>query len=77
MQPITLELRISPNLAIGRAKLEVSANLTELLNLLKPGEKAALLSDPESLARLEAFIPAEIPPEKAHQSSAQAMEQAS
>lgn len=60
MQPITLESRISPNLAIGRAKLEVSANLTELLNLLKPGEKAALLSDPESLIRLEAFIPSEI-----------------
>ncbi len=77
MQPITLESRISPNLAIGRAKLEVSANLTELLNLLKPGEKAALLSDPESLARLEAFIPAEIPPETAHQSSAQALEQTS
>ena len=77
MQPISLELRISPNLAIGRAKLEVSANLTELLNLLKPGEKAALLSDPESLARLEAFIPAEIPPETAHQSSAQALEQTS
>lgn len=77
MQPITLESRISPNLAVGRAKLDVSANLTELLNLLKPGEKAALLSDPESLARLEAFIPAEIPPETAQQSSAQAMEQAS
>ena len=77
MQPITLESRISPNLAIGRAKLEVSANLAELLNLLKPGEKAALLSDPESLARLEAFIPAEIPPETAHQSSAQALEQTS
>jgi membrane glycosyltransferase len=77
MQPITLESRISPNLAIGRAKLEVSANLTDLLNLLKPGEKAALLSDPESLARLEAFIPAEIPPETAHQSPAQALEQAS
>lgn len=59
MQPITLESRISPNLAIGRAKLEVSANLAELLHLLKPGEKAALLSDPESLARLEALIPAD------------------
>jgi membrane glycosyltransferase len=75
MQPITLESRISPNLAIGRAKLEVSANLTELLNLLKPGEKAALLSDPESLARLEALIPAEIPPETAHHSSVGALEQ--
>ncbi len=61
MQPITLESRISPNLAIGRAKLEVSASLAELLTLLKPGEKAALLSDPESLARLEALIPAEVP----------------
>ena len=77
MQPITLESRISPNLAIGRAKLEVSANLKELLNLLKPGEKAALLSDPESLARLESFIPAEIPPETAPQTSAQALEQTS
>jgi membrane glycosyltransferase len=73
MQPITLESRISPNLAVGRAKLEVSANLAELLNLLKPGEKAALLSDPESLSRLEAFIPAEIPPETAHQATLQAM----
>jgi membrane glycosyltransferase len=69
MQPITLESRISPNLAIGRAKLEVSANLSELLNLLKPGEKAALLSDPESLARLESFVPVEIPPETASQSA--------
>ncbi|MGA7328495.1 MAG: glucans biosynthesis glucosyltransferase MdoH [Rhodomicrobium sp.] len=77
MQPITLESRISPNLAIGRAKLEVSANLTELLNLLKPGEKAALLSDPESLARLEAFIPSEIAPETATQSSLQTLEQMS
>ncbi len=77
MQPISLESRISPNLAIGRAKLEVSSNLTELLNLLKPGEKAALLSDPESLARLEALIPAEIPPETAHQSSLGALEQTS
>ncbi|MFT4080478.1 glucans biosynthesis glucosyltransferase MdoH [Rhodomicrobium sp.] len=75
MQPITLESRISPNLAIGRAKLDVSANLSELLSLLKPGEKAALLSDPESLARLEAFIPAEIPPEKQPQTSAQPLEQ--
>jgi membrane glycosyltransferase len=75
MQPISLESRISPNLAIGRAKLEVAANLTELLNLLKPGEKAALLSDPESLARLEALIPAEIPPETAHHSTAGALEQ--
>jgi len=75
MQPITLESRISPNLAIGRAKLEVSANLTELLNLLKPGEKAALLSDPESLTRLEALIPAEIPPETALHSPVGALEQ--
>ncbi len=77
MQPISLESRISPNLAIGRAKLEVSANLTELLNLLKPGEKAALLSDPESLARLEALIPAEIPPETTHLSTLGALEQTS
>jgi membrane glycosyltransferase len=77
MQPITLESRISPNLAVGRAKLEVSGSLAELLTLLKPGEKAAVLSDPESLARLEAFIPAEIPPETPHQSADQALEQAS
>ncbi len=77
MQPISLESRISPNLAIGRAKLEVSKNLTELLNLLKPGEKAALLSDPDSLKRLEDLIPAEIPPETPHQSSIQALEQTS
>jgi membrane glycosyltransferase len=62
---------------MGRRKPEVSANLTELLNLLKPGEKAALLSDPESLARLEALIPAEIPPETAYQASLQALEQTS
>ncbi len=60
LQPVSLESRISPNLAIGRAKLEVSADLAELLKLLKPSEKAALLSDPESLARLEALIPTEI-----------------
>jgi membrane glycosyltransferase len=77
MQPISLESRLSPNLAMGRRKLEVSANLTELLNLLKPGEKAALLSDPESLARLEALIPAEIPPEIADQASLQTLEQTS
>jgi len=77
MQPISLESRLSPNLAMGRRKLEVSANLTELLNLLKPGEKAALLSDPESLARLEALIPAEIPPETSHQAPLQALEQTS
>jgi membrane glycosyltransferase len=75
MQPVSLESRISPNLAISRAKLEVSANLTELRNLLKPAEKAALLSDPESLARLEALIVAEIPPETAHHPSLQSLEQ--
>jgi membrane glycosyltransferase len=75
MQPISLESRLLPNLAMGRRKLEVSANLTESLNLLKQGERAALLSGPESLARLEASIPAEIPPETAHQSSLQALEQ--
>ena len=75
MQPVSLESRISPNLAIGRAKLEVSSSLSELLNLLKPGEKAALLSDPESLVRLEALIPAEIPPETAHHSSLQTLEE--
>jgi len=74
MQPITLESRISPNLAIGRAKLEVAANLAELLNLLKPGEKAALLSDPESLARLEAFIPADLAAETAQHKYSAALE---
>ncbi len=61
MQPISLGSSISPNLVIGRAKLEVSADLTELLILLKPGEKAALLSDAESLARLEALLPSNAP----------------
>ncbi len=75
MQPITLESRISPNLAIGRAKLDVCVSLADLLTMLKPGEKAALLSDPESLSRLEALIPAEIPPETPQQSSAEALEQ--
>ncbi len=60
IQPVSLETRFSPNLAIGRAKLEVSGSLPELLALLKPGEKAALLSDPESLARLEFLIPHEL-----------------
>jgi membrane glycosyltransferase len=56
LQPVTRDQRISPSLAVGRAKLEISADLPELLRLLKPNEKAALLSDPESLARLEAMI---------------------
>jgi membrane glycosyltransferase len=56
LQPVTRDQRISPSLAVGRAKLEISADLPELLRLLKPSEKAALLSDPESLARLEAMI---------------------
>jgi membrane glycosyltransferase len=60
IQPVSLETRFSPNLAIGRAKLEVSGSLPELLALLKPGEKAALLSDPESLARLEMLLPQEM-----------------
>ncbi len=77
MQPISLESRISPNLAVGRAKLEYSANLTELLRLLSPAEKAALLSDLESLARLEALIPAEIPPETPHHVTLQTIEQTS
>ncbi len=66
IQPISLEARFSPNLAIARAKLEVSGSLAELLTLLKPGEKAALLSDPESLARLEALIPADTGQQVAH-----------
>jgi membrane glycosyltransferase len=81
MEPISLDSRISPNLAIGRAKLEYSlehkTNLTELLRLLSPGEKAALLSDPKSLERLEALIPAEIPPETPHHSTLQPIEQTS
>jgi membrane glycosyltransferase len=56
LQPVTREARISPSLAVGRAKLEISSDLPELLRLLKPNEKAAILSDPESLARLEAMI---------------------
>jgi membrane glycosyltransferase len=56
LHPVTREARISPNLAVGRAKLEISSDLPELLRLLKPSEKAALLSDPESLAQLEAMI---------------------
>ena len=56
LQPVTRDQRISPSLAVGRAKLEISADLPELLRLLKPNEKAALLSDPDSLARLEAMI---------------------
>jgi membrane glycosyltransferase len=56
LQPVTRDQRMSPSLAVGRAKLEISADLPELLRLLKPNEKAALLSDPESLARLEAMI---------------------
>jgi membrane glycosyltransferase len=56
LQPVTRDQRISPRLAVGRAKLEISADLPELLRLLKPNEKAALLSDPESLARLETMI---------------------
>ncbi|MEJ2124955.1 MAG: glucans biosynthesis glucosyltransferase MdoH [Alphaproteobacteria bacterium] len=56
LHPVTREARISPSLAVGRAKLEISDDLQELLRLLKPSEKAALLSDPESLAQLEAMI---------------------
>jgi membrane glycosyltransferase len=74
MQPVSLESRISPNLAIGRAKLDVSTTLSELQNMLKPAEKAALLSDPESLARLEGLIAAEIPPETAHHPSLQSLQ---
>jgi membrane glycosyltransferase len=56
LQPVTREARISPSLAVGRAKLEISADLPELLRLLKPNEKAAILSDPDSLARLEVML---------------------
>jgi len=61
LQPVTREARISPSLAVGRAKLEISADLAELLHLLKPNEKAAILSDPDSLARLEAMLISSIP----------------
>ncbi len=56
LQPVTREARMSPSLAVGRAKLEISSDLAELLRLLKPSEKAAILSDPDSLARLEVMI---------------------
>ncbi len=56
LQPVTREARISPSLAVGRAKLEISRDLPELLRLLKPNEKAAILSDPDSLARLETML---------------------
>jgi membrane glycosyltransferase len=54
-------------LAIGRAKLEVQVSLPQLLALLMPGEKAALLSDPESLARLESLLPPNIQAHPAEQ----------
>ena len=47
-------------MAVGRAKLQISLSLPELLDLLMPGEKAALLSDPESLVRLESLLPPDI-----------------
>jgi membrane glycosyltransferase len=65
LQPVTREARISPSLAVGRAKLEISADLPELLRLLKPNEKAAILSDPESLARLEAMLAPYVQPPRA------------
>ncbi len=60
IQPVSLEARVSQNMAVGRAKLQISISLPELLGLLMPGEKAALLSDPESLVRLESLLPADI-----------------
>jgi membrane glycosyltransferase len=60
IQPVSLEARISRNMAVGRAKLRISVSLPELLGLLMPGEKAALLSDPESLVRLESLLPPDI-----------------
>ncbi len=56
LQPLPADARFTPNLAIARAKLEVSGSLTELISLLKPGEKAALLADRESVIRLESLI---------------------
>jgi membrane glycosyltransferase len=63
IQPVSLEARISENMAVGRAKLQVSVSLPELLGLLVPSEKAALLSDPDSLVRLESLLPPDV---KAH-----------
>jgi membrane glycosyltransferase len=60
IQPVSLEARVSQNMAVGRVKLQISVNLPELLGLLMPGEKAALLSDPESLVRLVSMLPADI-----------------
>ncbi len=56
LQPLPADARFTPNLAIARAKLEVSGSLSELISLLKPGEKAALLADRESVIRLESLI---------------------
>jgi membrane glycosyltransferase len=56
LQPMPKEARFTPSLAVGRAKLEVCGSLNELLTLLKPGEKAALLSDLESLTQVEALM---------------------
>jgi hypothetical protein len=47
-------------MAAGRAKLRISLSLPELLGLLMPSEKAALLSDPESLVRQKSLLPPDI-----------------
>ena len=57
MQPITLELRISPNLAIGRAKLEVSANLTELLEFIEAWRKGRTAFRPGKPCTPGSFYP--------------------
>ncbi len=88
-QLIPLESRLSHNLAMGRRRLEEffeseesstmeeSAKLARILDLLTPGEKAALLADPKSFSRLEDLMPAEIPPETAHHPPLQTLEQTS
>lgn len=70
LQPTSHEARFTPSLAVGKAKLQVSGSLDELLALLKPGEKAALLSDLESLRQVEALMPQ--PPEETEAAAAAA-----
>jgi membrane glycosyltransferase len=65
IQPISLETRFSPNFAVGRTKLEDSGSLPEFLAVLKPAEKAAVLSDPDSLTLLETLLPQDIQEQRA------------
>jgi membrane glycosyltransferase len=68
LQPMSQEARFNPSFAVGRAKLQVSGSIDELLALLKPGEKAALLADLESLRQVEALMPQ--PPEETEAAAA-------